>query len=214
MRGAQPMQVSVAVQGWLTHPLASVTLAVKVHVPGVVQWRVRTIVLPCPVKCAVSQPLKSTVKGPVPLVMVMVKSAESPTHTVAEAGVIAQTGLGTQMCVAVHGALTQPLASVTFAVKVQVPGAAHAWLRVTDPVTPVIVSLMQPLSTTVNGPVPLVTLTVKSCEAPTHVVAVPGEIAQIGLGTQMCVAVQGVLTQPLASVTFAVKVHVPGAVHA
>ena len=160
MRGAQPMQVSVAVQGWLTHPLASVILAVKVHVPGVVQWRVRTIVLPCPVKVAVSQPLKSTVKGPVPLVMVMVKSVDSPTQIVAEAGVIAQTGLGTQMCVAVQGWLRQPFASVTLAVKVQVPGASQRCVRVTDPVTPVIVSLMQPLNTTVNGPVPLVILTV------------------------------------------------------
>src|SRR5207249_10034660 len=110
------------------------------------------------------QPLNTTVNGPVPLVILMVKSCDPPTHVVAVAGVIAQTGLGTQMCVAVHGALTQPLASVTFAVKVQVPGAAHAWLRVTDPVTPVIVSLMQPLNTTVNGPVPLLILTVKSCE--------------------------------------------------
>ena len=73
---------------------------------------------------------------------------------------------------------------------------------------------MQPLNTTVNGPVPLLILTVKSCDPPTHVVAEAGVIAQIGLGTQTWVAVQGVLTQPLASVTFAVKVHVPGAAHA
>jgi len=85
---------------------------------------------------------------------------------------------------------------------------------VTDPVTPVIVSLIQPLNTTVNGPVPLLMLTVKSCDPPTHVVAVAGVIVQIGFGTQMCVAVQGVLTHPLASVTFAVNVQVPGAVHA
>src|SRR5439155_22636379 len=167
-----------------------------------------------PVIVSLMQPLNTTVNGPVPLVTLTVKSCEAPTHVVAVPGMIAQIGLGTQMCVAVHGVLTHPLASVTFAVKVQVPGAAHAWLRVTDPVTPVIVSLMQPLNTTVNGPVPLVILMVKSCEAPTHVVAVAGVIAQTGLGTQMCVAVQGVLTHPLASVTFAVKVQVPGAVHA
>ena len=120
------MQLNVALHGWLTHPFASIILAVKVHVPGVVQWRVLTIVLPCPVKVTVSHPLNSTVKGPVPLVMLMVKSSESPTHVVAEAGVIAQTGLGTQTWVAVQGVLTQPLASVTFAVKVHVPGATHA----------------------------------------------------------------------------------------
>ena len=73
---------------------------------------------------------------------------------------------------------------------------------------------MQPLNTTVKGPVPLVILTVKSCELPTQVVAVVGVIAQTGLGTQMCVAVQGWLTQPLESVTLAVKVQVPGAVQA
>ena len=89
------------------------------------------------------------------------------------------------MCVAVQGWLRQPLASVTFAVKVQVPGAVQACVRVTDPTTPGIVSLMHPLNTTVNGPVPLVILTVKSCELPTQVVAVAGEIAQTGLGTQM-----------------------------
>jgi len=55
-----------------------------------------------------------------------VYSCEPPTQVVAVAGVIAQTGLGTQMCVAVHGVLTQPLASVTLAVKVQVPGAVQA----------------------------------------------------------------------------------------
>ena len=82
----------------------------------------------------------------------------------------------------------------------------------TEPVTFGIVSLMHPLSTTVNGPVPLVILTVKSCEPPTQVVAVAGVIAQTGPGTQVCVAVQGWLTQPLESVTLAVKVQVPGAV--
>ena len=73
---------------------------------------------------------------------------------------------------------------------------------------------MQPLNTTVNGPVPLLTVTVKSCNEPTHLVAAPGEITQLGLGTQVWVAVQGLLTQPLASVTLAVNVQVPGAVHA
>ena len=73
---------------------------------------------------------------------------------------------------------------------------------------------MQPLNTTVNGPVPLLILTVKSCDPPTHVVAEAGEITQLGPGTQVCVAVQGGLTQPLASVTLAVKVQVPGAVQA
>jgi len=53
---------------------------------------------------------------------------------------------------------------------------------------------------------------VKSCDCPTQVVAVLGEIVQLGLGAQMWVAVQGLLTQPLASVTFAVNVQVPGAV--
>jgi len=64
------------------------------------------------------------------------------------------------MCVAVQGWLRQPLASVTLAVKVQVPGSVQAWVRVTEPITPGIVSLMHPLNTTVKGPVPLVILTV------------------------------------------------------
>jgi len=119
------MQVSVAVQGVLRQPLASVTLAVKVQVPGVVHLMVLTTVPLCPVRCAVSQPLKSTVNGPVPLVIVMVKFCEVPTQIVADAGVIAQTGLGTQVCVAVQGWLLQPLESVTLAVKVQVPGASQ-----------------------------------------------------------------------------------------
>src|SRR6266550_2833936 len=109
MDGAQLTQVKVAVQGVLRQPLASVTLAVSVQVPGAVQAMVLTTVPLCPVRCAVSQPLKSTVNGPVPLVIEMVKFCDVPTQIVAVAGVIAQTGLGTQMCVAVQGALTQPL---------------------------------------------------------------------------------------------------------
>ena len=57
-------------------------------------------------------------------------------------------------------------------------------------------------------------VTVKLVDSPTQFCAAAGEITQLGLGTQMCVAVQGGLTHPLASVTFAVKVQVPGAVHA
>ena len=91
------MQVSVAVQGVLRQPLASVMVAVSVHVPGAVQAMVRTTVPLCPVRCAVSQPLKSTVNGPVPPVIEMVKLVDVPTQIVAEAGVIVQTGLGTQM---------------------------------------------------------------------------------------------------------------------
>src|SRR5439155_22547909 len=98
------------------------------------------------------QPLNRTVNGPVPLVTLTVKSCDPPTHVVAVAGVIAQTGLGTQTCVAVQGVLTHPLASVTFAVKGQVPGAVHAWIRVTDPVTPVTSSFMQPPNTNVKAP--------------------------------------------------------------
>ena len=117
--------MKVAVQGALLHPLASVILAVKVQVPGVVHLIVLVTVAPCPVKVVVSHPLKSTVKGPVPPLIVMVKSVENPTHTVDVLGVITQLGLGTQVWVAVQGLLTQPLASVTLAVKVQVPGAVH-----------------------------------------------------------------------------------------
>ena len=84
-----------------------------------------------------------------------------------------------------QGWLRQLLASVTLAVKVQVPGSVQAWVRVTDPITFGMVSLMHPLKMTVKGPVPLVILTVYSWEPPTHVVAVAGEIAQTGLGTQM-----------------------------
>jgi len=56
----------------------------------------------------------------------MVKLVDVPTQIVAAAGEIEQTGLGTQVCVAVQGWLTQPLASVTLAVKVQVPGSVQA----------------------------------------------------------------------------------------
>ena len=73
----------------------------------------------------------------------------------------------------------------------------------TDPVTPVIVSLMQPLNTTVNGPVPLLTVTVKSRDEPTQVVAAPGEITQLGLGFTINCAVQ-LLVHPKLSVTVAV----------
>ena len=51
---------------------------------------------------------------------------------------------------------------------------------------------------------------VKMVEPPKELVAVNGEILQVGFGTHVCVAVQGELTQPLASVTFAVSVQVPG----
>ena len=53
----------------------------------------------------------------------------------------------------------------------------------------------------------------KLVEPPTQFVAAAGVITQLGLGTQVWVAVQGGLTQPLASVILAVKVHVPGVVH-
>jgi len=115
MLGAQLTQVKVAVQGPLLQPLASVILAVSVQVPGAVQAMVLTTVPLCPVRCAVSQPLKSTVKGPVPPVMVMVKSCDKPTQIVAEAGVIAQTGLGVTINTAEQG-LLQPNTSVTVAV--------------------------------------------------------------------------------------------------
>ena len=97
MLGAQGMQVNVAVQGVLRQPLASVILAVNVQVPTDVQESVLTTVPLCPVRCAVSQPLKSTVNGPVPLVIVMVKLVDVPTQIVAVAGEIEQTGLGTQV---------------------------------------------------------------------------------------------------------------------
>ena len=87
-----------------------------------------------------------------------------------------------------QGWLRQPLASVTLAVKVQLPGVSHEWVLVTDPATPVIVSLMHPLNTTVNGPVPLVIDTVKAVELPTQFVALAGVILQIGLGLTTKVA--------------------------
>ena len=105
-----------------------------------------------------------------------------------------------QVCVAVHGALTQPLESVTFAVSVQVPGAEQVWLRVTELATPVIVSLMQPLNTTVYGPVPLVMLTVKEVASPTQLVAAAGVMLQLGGGLTTNVAEQ-VVVQPNVSVT-------------
>jgi hypothetical protein len=51
----------------------------------------------------------------------------------------------------VQGVLTQPLASVTLAVRLQVPGELQEWLRETEPfwVETTTVSLMQPLNTTV-----------------------------------------------------------------
>src|SRR5258706_16302216 len=86
MCAGQVTQVKVAVQGALTHPLASVILAVRVQVPIAVQAMVLTTVPLCPVRCAVSQPLKSTVNGPVPPLIVMVKFCELPTQIVAVAG--------------------------------------------------------------------------------------------------------------------------------
>ena len=86
-----------------------------------------------------------------PLFKLTVKVVEPPTQLVADAGVMLQLGLGTHVCVAVQGGLTQPSASVTFAVSVQVPGDEQEWLRDTEPfcVVTVTVSLIQPLSTTV-----------------------------------------------------------------
>src|SRR5205823_2006849 len=105
-------------------------------------------------------PLNTTVNGPVPLLMVTVKLVDSPRQFCAAAGEITQLGLGTQMWVAVQGVLTQPLASVTFAVKLQVPCAVHACFLLAALPTSVIVSLIHPLNTTVNGPVPLLIVTV------------------------------------------------------
>jgi hypothetical protein len=50
---------------------------------------------------------------------------------------------------------------------------------------------MHPLSTTVYGAVPLLIPTVKVLEPPTQFVAAAGEITQLGLGTQVWVAVHG-----------------------
>jgi hypothetical protein len=60
--------------------------------------------------------------------------------------------------------------------------------------------------------VPLVTETVKFVAVPTQILAVDGEITQVGFGTQVSVALQGWLTQPRESVTFAVSVQLPGVV--
>jgi len=109
------LHVKVAVQGWLAHPLASVTLAVSVQVPGSVQDTGTTTVGPWSVRVAFTHPLRATVNGAAPLAIVMVKFCKCPTHWEAVGGLMLQDGFGfTTNCAG--QLLLQPNASVTVAV--------------------------------------------------------------------------------------------------
>src|SRR6266568_9360503 len=73
-------------------------------------------------------------------------------------------------------------------------------MLVPEPVNP-----LGPVQAIVNGPVPLLTLTVKVADAPAQTSWLGGAIEQVGLGFTIKVAVQ-VLVQPKTSATVAMYV--------